>query len=328
MDLELQNLSQIVCNTFSEETMISLKTDLLSQKKLLKNLYNQLDSITIANGKIDKQYTVILQNAYRAIMAAREFFTKETIQYRIYYSSSNSVSSINKNVSIFELTEEDILNLTTLEGTALRLKSSFTKALNNKNHNDEREAIFDKHWNDIFSQMVQAEWTKQTVYRVTESIYLKYKKNKGLTDSSGKRYATFNRGNLYESFDATAEDVYKNINDVKNSINSLYNKTALRFEKKYFGQYLKHDQVKGFQTGDIGLIQLKARRAQLIELSTLKNYLAEIINILDLSANLNNKQKLTKKVKTLFTDPEIKKLKPTVQQQISYTVDQLLKTLN
>ena len=76
-------------------------------------------------------------------MAARQFFTNESIGYRVYYSSSNNASSLGKSVKIFELTEEDILNITTLEGTALRLKSTFTKALDNASRNSEREAIFD-----------------------------------------------------------------------------------------------------------------------------------------------------------------------------------------
>ncbi len=324
MNQELQDLSLIVSTAFTEETMIALKSDLISQKNLLQTLYNQLNSITVINGKINKSYTILLQNAYRAIMAAREFFTNESIGYRIYYSSSNASSSLGKSVGIFELKEEDILNLTTIEGTSLRLKATFTKALDNASRNTEREAIFDKHWNDMFSQLIRANWSKQVVYHVIKPTYLKYSGiNPGLTHSSG-RYATFNRGNLYESFDATAEDVYSNITNIKETIDSLYDQNAIRFEKKYFGQYLKHDQVKGFQTGDVGLTQLKARHAQIIEMATLKNYLKDIIDILNLASGLNDKQKLIEKIKKIFTNPEMEQLDSALENHIVKIADDLL----
>ena len=329
MNKELQEISQLAATALTENTITLLKTDLISQKNLLQVLYNQLNAITVVNGKIDKSYTVLLQNAYRAIMAARQFFTNESIGYRIYYSSSNNASSLGKSVKIFELTEEDILNITTLEGSTLRLKSTFTKALDNASRNSEREAIFDQHWNDMFSQLVQAEWTKQTAYRVIKPTYLKYSKmNPGLKGKSGKGYAAFNRGNLYESFDATAEDIYSNIVDIRESINSLYNKNAVLFEKKYFGQYLKHDQIKGFQTGDVGLVQLKARRAQIIEMTTLKSYLRDIIELLNTTEKLSDKQKLVEKIKTMFTDPEIEQLDPILEKHISKIADDICKGLN
>ena len=321
---ELQDLSTILSTALSEESVNLLKTDLLSQKNLIKELYDQLNAITAVNGKIDKSYTVLLQNSYRAIMAAREFFTKEIITYRVYYSTSNAASSINKGVGIYELSEEDILNLTSLEGTTLRLKATFTKALQNASKNSEREAIFDKHWNDMFIQLVKADWSKQTVYHPIQPTYLKYyKMNPGLTHSSG-RYATFNRGNLYESFDATAEDVYSKIQNIKEQINSLYNQNAIGFEKKFFGQYLKHDQVKGFQTGDIGLTQLKARHAQIIEMATLKSYLKDILDILNTAGDLRNKDTLVQKIKTIFTDPEMNELSPALDKHISDIADLII----
>ena len=328
MDNNFVDLSEKIAETFTQDTIELLKTQLFSQKKLIKEIYDQLNSITAINGKIDKSYTVLIQNAYRVIMAAREYFTGENIGYRIYYASSNSELSFSKPVSIYNLNEEDILNLTTLEGTALRLKSTFTEALKEKEHNQEREAIFEKHWNDVFNQLKKSKYTKQTTYYVIKPTYLKYyKQNPSLTHSSG-RYATFNRGNLYEAFDATSQDVYSEIENIKESIDSLYNEKYIHFEQKYFGQYLKHDQVKGFQTGDVGLIQIKARRAQLIEIGTLKKYLRDILNILDTSNNSINGIKLKQKIKELFTDPEINNVDEVLEKHIDKIIEDLVLKIN
>lgn len=316
MDKELEDLSYIIAKDLSEETLNILKKDLKSQKKLIKEIYKQLNGISESK-KNNQNYTFILKNAYKVIMAAREFFTNEQITYRIYYSSSAGDKSISKKVDIYELNEDEILNLAFAEGTTLRLRGSFTKALKNAEHNLEREAIFEKHWQDIFNQLVRARWSKQAVYHVSRNIYIKYhKQNPNLKNSANQRYATFNRGNLYESFDATSEDIYSKTDNILEQINSLYNQNRMLFEKKYFGQYLKHDTIKGFQTGDVGLVQIKARRAQIIEISTLKKYLKEILDILELSDNQINQEKIIQKIKENFTNPEIKELEPELEKHI------------
>jgi hypothetical protein len=132
------------------------------------------------------------------------------IDYRIYYATNAESSSIMKNVSVYHLTEEEILNLVTIDGTSLRLNSSFTEAIKNREHDKQREAIFDKHWIDIFKGLEESFTTKQTAYVVKKHIYNQYSAiNKHLGETVNDR-VSFNRGNLYESFDATATDVYRN----------------------------------------------------------------------------------------------------------------------
>lgn len=298
-----------------------MKKDLFQFQQLIENVYNEL-LIFSNNNKTNKVPVQLLRNAYRIIMTTRFFFTGEEIVYRIYYAINNSANSLNKKVKVYNLTEEEILNLTSREGTSLRLKASFTKALNNKNHNLEREAIFEKHWNDIWIGLEKANWSKQIVYHVHKDIFQRYySRNHSLYNIKNKRYTTFNRGNLYEAFDATAEDVYK----------SGYTETVPKYQSqlfhgKYFGTYLTHDQIKGFQTGDVGLTQIKARHAALMEMRTLTIYLREILDILKNTNNLFQDQ-LKEKIKELFTDPTMIDLDFQVEQTINSKTEELLNML-
>ena len=316
-DSALQDISRQLSEDFTEETINQLKQDLFKQKNLVQEIYNTL----LALEKPGKTDLSLLRNAYRSIMAARNFFTGEEIDYRIYYSSSDD-DNFFKNVGIYTLSEQEVLNLTYVEGNSLRLKNTFDEALEIAHQNTEREEIFRHHWLNIVVGFVQAEWSVQTVYRVHKRIYDEYiGRNPQLWNTKYKRYNTFNRGNIYEAFEATAQDVY----NPQDGQDKFIYKSEL-FRDKYFGTYLKHDVVKGFQTGDVDLIQIKARSAALIEVKTLKIYLKQILDILN-SNNLSKKQ-LKAEIRKLFTDPEIEELDEALNQYIDKKVDDLLLCLS
>ena len=302
-EASLDSVFNDITKDFSEDSVKLIKDDLIKYRQVFVDLLEGLEFVSGTK----KDNASIMRNAYRLIMAAREYFTgQEPIIYRIYYATNNKASSFHKSVGIYELTEEQLLDLTTKEGSALRLKASFTKALEEKMRQAEREQIFDQHWETIYNGLVEVK-ARQTAYRVHKFIFdMYYLKNPGLylVDQPYK-YATFNRGNIYESFDATVEALYQ---DRTSAIQDS------KFQDRYFGVELRHDQVKGFQTGDIGSYQLKARHAQLIEANTLKLYLKDIISIL--SDNTLSSDKIYSIIKKNFTDPEKDSLDPDVEKHI------------
>ena len=313
-DESLDAIFNDITKDFSIDSINLIKQDLIKYKQVFIDLLAGLEFVS--GTKVD--HASIMRNAYRVIMAAREYFTgQEPIVYRIYYAANNRSSSFNKNVGIYELTEEELLNLTTKEGSALRLKASFTKALEERMKQTEREAIFDNHWMTVYNGLQEVK-AKQTAYVVHKFIFeMYYQKNPGLylVDSEYPyKYATFNRGNIYESFDATVEVLYKD--KVKSVGENM-------FQDRYFGVELRHDQVKGFQTGDIGSYQLKARHAQLIEANTLKLYLKDIILILS-DSNLTS-DKIYEIIKKDFTDPEKESLDPALNEHIEQISINLVK---
>ena len=321
MNLSVEDISNNISEYFSEETFQFIKNNFLKMKQLLLNLKNSLDT----NPSED-----IMKNAYRIIMIAREFFTGEEIFYRIYYALNDNKTSFNKPVSIYELTEQDILNIVYKEGEQLRIKSSFSEMLKNKKNIVDREKIFEKHWNDLYTGFAEVDYKGSTYYRVHKFIMEKYELQNSFLRKKDNTYQIFNRGNIYESFDITIDDVYKKylpiINEDVSNIENIYNRRKNIMKDKYFGVYLKKDSIGGFNIGDNNLAQLKARKATLIKIASLKQYLLILLKIFD--SNNINKKKIKEIIRKNFTNPELKKLTPDLNNFIDSRIDQLIEFKN
>ena len=155
-------------------------------------------------------------------------------------------------------------------------------------------------------------------------IFEKYaKKNPGLRSKKDPDvYSAFNRGNLYESFDATSQDVYGDIEK------ELVQIKLLPFRNKYFGKYLTHDQIKGFQSGDIGLTQLKARHAQIMETATLKIYLNNLLELFNMAEQGGSREILFGRIKDMFTDPSVKKIDKPLTEYIDNSIENLISVVS
>ena len=137
----LSEVSVDITKDLSEDTIALLHTDLNLLRQNIKQAKDALDSLAPQGSIIQKGISTdaVLKNAYRLIMISREYFTGQVIKYRIYYAMTGNEKSFSQNVGVYDLTEEEILNLTTREGNALRLKASFAKALQNTEKNVQRE---------------------------------------------------------------------------------------------------------------------------------------------------------------------------------------------
>ena len=288
--------------------------------KTMQNIIQRLINILI-KGKLEnrKQFEIKLKQSYATVMAFRQYFTNEIISYRIYYEFEDGQGQTG--IKVYDLTEQEILQMAYRSDTALRLQRDLNAALKNKETNEIRNQIIQRHWNNI-QRGLQPITNKggQINYQVTNDIYNRYKHMNadGLTNKAKGGLQIFNKGHLFEAFEKTTSDLYQSSNLVP----------EIQFENKYFGTYLKRDTVKGFQTGDLDLIQIKARGAQLMEANTLISYLQSIKLILEEMLHSGNTENVSNMIKAQFTDPTLESLSPELENFIYNKVDTLVNALN
>lgn len=309
-------ISKTLAKILSKDSISITSQNIKTMQNIIQRLIN-----TLTKGKLEnrKQFEIKLKQSYATVMAFRQYFTNEIISYRIYYEFEDGQGQTG--IKVYDLTEQEILQMAYRSDTALRLQRDLNAALKNKETNETRNQIIQRHWNNI-QHGLQPIINKggQINYQVTNDIYNRYKHMNadGLTNKAKGGLQVFNKGHLFEALEKTTSDLYQSSNLV----------SEIQFENKYFGTYLKRDTVKGFQTGDLNLIQIKARGAQLMEANTLINYLQSIKLILEEMLHNNNTENVSNMIKAQFTDPTLESLSPELENFIYNKADSLVNVLN
>lgn len=107
---------------------------------------------------------------------------------------------------------------------------------------------------------------------------------KGTVKLPKKTFATrkiFNRGWVYQAFDETVYNYFKNKEQVQNLDGEEININKKEFYTSYFRDYLRHDNVISYAGGDVGTKQVKANMAGLMSIATMIKGLEQIITIIE-----------------------------------------------
>lgn len=327
---EIYNLvaNNVVFDTikWANETVENKIKLLALQKKTLEycvNTYSINKRTKNKNAIIDKKLEEELKKSYELIMAVRTYFLgkDQEIQYKIYYRSGE----LNE-VKIYTLTESELMNLVYRDKTTLRLPGVLSKEkLNKLKHDTKAEDAFKKHF-DVINKFRHPGRSK-TNYIINKEIESKYGKKERAyawqpNEGNGKRgrsaysFKLFNRGWIYQAFDAT-------INKYGTQLNSI---SSEEFQREYFLNQLKYDNVKGFKGGDVGLNQIKTNSANLMSATTLINYLEELESFfreIQQSADVKQAQE---KIQELFLNGD-ENTTDQINQHIDNVINNLLENL-
>ena len=311
---ETEEIIKDCSDALADETqtqIISLK--LLALKQDLNNL--KQDLILAKSRKNRDNLTTNMKNAYTMIMKFRSFLLGEnqTINYRIYLRSD----SLNS-VRVIDIPEEELMKHVERSGNVLRLKRTLDNIEQTFN-NSEVQKLFDEHFQDISRCLKHISGNNFVVpfnnvkdiikSRVkAQNLYWQTDNGRGQSAYSPKK---FNRGWIYQAFDSTINDLYNTDDDQQKEISKD------QFRYSYFAHHLVYDNVKGFKGGDVGLTQIKSNMAQLINITTLINYL-DIINTILTPEAFSNSQELSRYIQQNFTNQ-----KELISEDISTIVDQV-----
>ena len=272
----------------SEDGTKDVKLDIEAEKTKIQQLLTVLRSWK--KGAHIQNFTWVLQQSYAEIMHLREFLLQEQITYRVY---ARDTGGRLQDVTVYSLTEEELWGITTRNRDTLRLRANLTKGLKEIEEDTKRNAIVDAHMANIENGLEKIEHgqvnsaTNKSYSRAywvaKDDIINQYGGPESLPNlvwqdengPEGKNFATrklFNRGWIYEAFDATAAELGE-----KKDL--LTNKG--RFHRVYFTAKLDFDNLKGFKGGDVDLTQIKANMAQLMNRITPIEYLEICYNILN-----------------------------------------------
>ena len=315
-DLILKECSQ----AFSQETIdYVLKEKILLIKSELIQLRN---SLILAKEKTNRNnLTANMKIAYLTIMKFRTLLLGEssTINYRLYIRGS----SLDK-VRVIDIPESKIMSLVERSGDSLRLRRTFGE-IDAIYNNTEVQALFDQHFKNISNSFKHISGNNYVVpfsnvrdiisTRVGQSN-LYWQDQDGPRGKSAYTPKFFNRGWIYQAFDATINDLYK---DQSEEI------SISQFRYAYFTKHLAYDNVIGFKGGDVGLNQIKSNMANLINITSLINYLEIIDNILN-PINFQNSLQLSEYIKSKFTTQE--NLSVDIANYTDQIADKLFQTLN
>lgn len=260
-----------------------------------------------------------MKNAYMLIMKFRSFLLGEnqTISYRIYLRSDFLNS-----VRVVDLSEEQIMKYVERDRDSLRLKKTLDNIEQSFN-NSEIQSLFDKHFQSISrslkhlsgnSFVVPFNNVKDVVKSRVDRSNLYWQEKNGEQGKSAYSPKKFNRGWIYQAFDATLNEFYNNGVEKKQFVEK-------QFRSRYFNHHLDYDNVKGFKGGDVGLMQIKSNMANIINITTLINYLNIINKILTKKSFLNS-QDLSIYIKQNFMNE-----KETITEDVSKIVNSISEKL-
>ncbi len=267
-----------------------------------------------------KNLTPIMKNAYQLIMEFRTALLgeKEEIKYRLYVRGEKISDTY-----VIDIPESKLMELVERSGNTLRLKRILDDSLR-AFQNSNLQSIFDEHFQTIFAHFIQVKKNNFVVpfYNVSDlfgvrtsapNLYWQEDTTKGKSAYTPKM---FNRGWIFQAFDATVYDLYSDINlEEVNSINES------RFREIYFKKNLAYDNVIGFKGGDVGLNQIKSNAANLMSAHSLIEYLENIQIILNPN-NYKGEGTITDFIKSKFLEKT-----PAINSSVSQTVDNNVKTL-
>lgn len=304
---------------FAEETLSLIDIDLSHYKRDIDEILGKLKRWNSRLSSSNKE--LYLKEAYQKIMEFRTYLLgkENEIQYRLYIRGDNGDDLTD--VQIVNLNEKQLMTIVNRDRTSLRLKQNLD-AVKNEQYNDfKRQQIFNKHMGNISTGLEHPSRSPNN-YVVTQDVIKRYAKihkrdvdgnllaiglpNLAYQDDTtkGKSAYTlklFNRGWIYQAFDATVEDFDANGQNLEIV-------TLDDFHKKYFTDSLNYDNVVGFKGGDVGLAQIKANAAALMSKTTLVKYLTIIQDALNQKIkgqDSKSSEELTKYLVSQFKEGEI-----------------------
>lgn len=324
-DFEAQDILNDCAEAFTESSLNEImKPKIIEAREKIKILRTSLEIAKNAStgSSSRKNLTPHMKMAYSTIMGMRSFLlgSQEHINYRLYIRNGDI-----SNVRIVDIPEDQLMKIVERSGNTLRLKRTLDNIASSYN-NSETQKLFDQHFANIkrslkfhggnnflvpvgrISDLVSGPEGVGNLYWQTDS-------------TRGKSAYTpklFNRGWIYQAFDATVNSLYKKDEDFE-SVSSQ------SFRHEYFLNQLKYDNLVGFKGGDVGLNQIKSNMASLMNITTLIDYLKILEEIL-MVENYSNKAELKQKILTSFT--ENTNLSEMLTQRVEQVVDDLFAGFN
>lgn len=301
---------------FTEETLNLINKDLIKYKQEINIILGKLQRWDKRLSATNKE--LYLKEAYIKIMEFRTYLLGKDneIQYRLYIRD-NKNDDLTK-AQIVNINEEQLMTVVNRDRTSLRLKQNLDLVKQEQYNDFKRQQVFNKHMGNI-SRGLEHPSKSPSNYVVTQEVISKYAETKqygkdgkllaiGLPNlayqedtKAGKSAYTlklFNRGWIYQAFDATTEAFDKE----KKGFSEIV--TLDEFHKKYFTESLDYDNIVGFKGGDVGLAQIKANMAALMSKTTLIKYLKIIQEALDIKikGKDTNLEELTQYLLSHFTE--------------------------
>lgn len=278
----INEIIEIGSDSLSEDSVKNIKEKIKKVKRDIQILIKNLEMAK--NTKNREHLTSDMKNAYSIIMKFRTLILGEDskIQYRLYLRGDDL-----NDVKIIDIDEEHLMKITERSGDSLRLKRNFL-AIENIEANSKAQLIFDLHFKNVSKSFKFISGNNyvvpieniQDLHRhpsQLENLYWQKDNGRGKSAYSPK---FFNRGWIYQAFDETVYNEYKEKKEVK----------LQTFRESYFIKHLKYDNIIAFKGGDVGLNQIKSNMANLINLHSLIVYLNDIQKILDPESFSTSKQ--------------------------------------
>lgn len=272
------NISYDISQILADNTITSIAFDLNNYSKNINTALDQLKSWNSSLNSAEKEYW--LKDAYTKIMDFRNYLlgNNNTIFYRLYIRDKGAGDDLK--ATIVTLNEQQLMDLVNRDRSSLRLKQNLEAAITEETQDLKRQAIFKMHIDNIQNGFEHPSNSPQH-FVVTNKVRQKYAKNLQFlnniaflnSDNTIRRLKLFNRGWIYQAFDATVEAF-----DQKEDLMTV---SKPRFHRKYFTEELKFDNTVGFKGGDVGLAQIKANMAALMSRKTLIKYLTIIKDALE-----------------------------------------------
>lgn len=319
-EIEAQDILNECAEIFTNESAEKIiKPKIINIRNQIKNLRMGLEVAKNAStgSSSRKNLTPHMKTAYSTIMGMRSLLlgTQENINYRLYIRNGDM-----SNVRVVDITEEQLMSVVERSGNTLRLKKALD-GISQSYNNTEIQKLFDQHFANIQRSLKHISGNNFVVPvgRISdlisgpEGIGNLYWQTDSTRGKSAYTPKLFNRGWIYQAFDATINTLYKQSTDFE-SVSSQ------SFRHEYFMNQLKYDNVVGFKGGDVGLNQIKSNVASLMSITTLINYLRIIEEILT-PENYNNKMELKQKILTNFTE------NTNLSQMLNDRVDQIVDDL-
>lgn len=319
---EIDEITEEIATIFTEGTSKEVvQQNINSLRAQIKTLINIIN-LAFSKDKrtlIRQNYTEISLKAYELVMIFRQFLTGEEVVYQLYIRGEDM-----NDVRVVTLTGEEMMEYIERNGDTLRLKKNLDTIDQMKN-NDKVQKIFDKHFEQVSRSfhkikdnnfVVPIDEISDIASHPKERPNLYWQEINGPRGKSAYTPKMFNRGRIYEAFAGTAFDIYGKNYVYKAGVD------ATTFRRQFFINNLVSDNVKGFKGGDVGLSQIKATCAELMNLNTIRNYLIIIDQILS-PENWENKKRLKEFIKSEFTDTSKKKLSSGINKSINKSVKQL-----
>lgn len=284
-------------NFFTDGTFLSSVEKFNNFNIKLQTLYNKLNTPNISMAEFER----LGAEAYLYIQKIRSTLFGDELTYRYYIVEPSG------KYEVFNVTDVDLLRML-YKGSDGDIRLRKTKqAAETMKKNFEYQKVLDQHMNNLMNGMTTS-WkdaqtksgkSKHLPYRVRYFILVEYNDGErlGTIVDGSPRFNSFNGGHIAEAFDQSVAELTQNAEPqvIFSELQDLF-----------YGKYLGGDNVQGFKGGDNSLTNtsIKANKASLMQVNTIKKSLAEIIELFnpgDIS-----KINVHDKVEEMFVDKSAK----------------------